>query len=220
LFYSDIIVRDQHLFIALNDFGGSGMAKVAVIDLTTNKLEKVITDDRTATLFGTLPTAIMAMDESGNIFVQGSGLFSDKPSGILRIKAGETSFDPDYFFNLSETTGGSCFGLYHFGDGLTFTTVSENDDNWFGSDGTAPSFRYHQIDLNTQTSTGDLDAALPNTFAASKTMFFMQISEDELLFPVAGTDEDALYSYGIASGSVTKKIELTSGYASGLVRVY
>ncbi|MCB0629978.1 MAG: hypothetical protein R2824_24960 [Saprospiraceae bacterium] len=219
LFYSDMIVRDPYLFIALNDFGGSGMAKVAVVDLRTNQLEKIIEDDRTATLFGTLPTAIMAMDEDDNIYVQGSGLFSDKPSGILRIKAGEDAFDPDYFFNLSETTGSSCFGLYHFGGGLTFTAISENDDNWFGSDGNAPSFRYHKIDLDAQQSSGDPDAALPNTFAASKTMFFLQVSENELLFPIAGKDEDALYSYDIDSGAVSKKIDLTSGYASGLVPV-
>lgn len=129
LFYSDMIVRDPYLYITLNDFGGSGMAKVAVVDLRTNQLETVIEDDRTATLFGTLPTSIMTIDEDGDIYVQGSGLFSGKPSGILRIKAGEQTFDPDYFFNLSETTGSSCFGLYHFGDGLTFTTISENDDN-------------------------------------------------------------------------------------------
>jgi len=219
LFYSDMIVRDNNLFIALNDFGGSGEAMVAVVNLTTNTLEKVISDDRTATLFGTLTTAIMAQDENGDIYVQGSGLFSGKPSGILRIKAGETDFDPDYFFNLSTATGGSCFGLYTFGNGNTFTAVSENDDNWFGFDGNNPSFRYRKIDLSAQTDGGDLAAALPNTFAASRTMFFLQTGADEILFPIAGSSEDALYSYTISTGQVASKATSTSGYVSGLVRV-
>ena len=218
LFYSDMIVRDNTLFIALNDFGGSGEAKVAVVDLATNELEKVITDDRTATLFGTLPTAIMVLDENGDIYVQGSGLFSGKPSGVLRIKAGETTFDLDYFFDLTTATGGSCFGLYHLG-GVTFTAVSENDDNWFGFDGDNPSFRYHKIDLTAKTDEGDLASSLPNTFAASRTMFFLQTSEDEILFPIAGADEDAVYSYSIGSDAVAKKMVSSSGYVSGIVPV-
>ncbi|MDN5210418.1 hypothetical protein QQ020_00115 [Fulvivirgaceae bacterium BMA12] len=219
LFYSDMIVRGNTLFIALNDFGGSGEAKVAVVDLATNTLEKVISDARTATLFGTLTTSIMVQDENGDIYIQGSGLFSGKPSGILRILSGETEFDGDYFFDLTAATGGSCFGLYHFGNGATFTAVSEDDDNWFGFDGDNPAFRYRKIDLSARTDVGDLDASLPNMFAASRTMFFTQTSTDEVLFPTAGKDEDALYSYTISTGAVSKKITSTSGYVSGLVGV-
>ncbi len=218
LFYSDIIVRDNTLFIALNDFGSSGTAKVAVVDLTTGTLDKVITDDRTATLFGTVVSAVMAMDDNGYIYIQGSGLFSGKPSGILRIKAGETSFDPDYFFDLSTATGGSCFGLYHLG-GVTFTAVSENDDNWFGFDGDNPSFRFHKIDLTDKTDGGDLAASLPNTFAASRTMFFVQTTDNEILFPIAGADEDAVYSYSIDTESVAKKIVSSGGFVTGIVPV-
>ncbi len=217
LFYSDMIVRDNNLFIALNDFGASGEAKVAVVDLQTNTLEKVITDDRTATLFGTLTTAIIVEDSNGDLYFQGSGLFSGKPSGILKINAGETDFDTNYFFDLTAATGSSCFGLYYFGDNETFTTISENDDNWFGFDGDNPSFRYRKINLAGMSDGGDLNAVLPNTFAASRTMFMVQTSEDEILFPIAGTDEDALYSYTISSGVVAKKITSSSGYVSGLV---
>lgn len=219
LFYSDMIVRDNTLFITLNDFGTSGEAKVAVVDLSTNTLAKVISDARTATLFGTLTSSIMAQDANGDIYVQGSGLFSGKASGILRILSGETEFDGNYFFDLSAATGGSCFGLYHFGNGTTFTAVSVDDDNWFGFDGDNPSFRYRKIDLTARTDGGDLAASLPNTFAASRTMFFTQTSTDEVLFSTAGKDEDALYSYTISSGEVSKKITSTSGYVSGLVPV-
>ncbi|REE02051.1 hypothetical protein [Marinoscillum furvescens] len=219
LFYSDMIIRDQTLFIALNDFGSSGEAKVAVVDLQTNTLQKVITDDRTATLFGTLPSSIMASDANGDIYIQASGLFSGKPSGILRINAGETAFDPDYFFNLTDQVGGSCFGLYLIG-GVAFTALSENDDNWFGFDGDKPSFSYRKLDLTTSTDQGALDAALPNTFAGSRTLFFVQVSDDEVFFPIAGSDEDALYSYSLSTGDVTKKTTSTSGYVTGLVQVY
>lgn len=219
LFYSDIIVSGNNLFITLNDFGSVAEAKVAVIDLTTNTLTKVISDSRTSTLFGSLTTSIMTKAENGDIYIQASGLFTDKPSGVLRIKSGETEFDTGYFFDLTAATGGSCFGLYQFSNGQAMTAVSENDDNWFGFDGDNPSFRYRKIDLAGATDQGDLEASLPNTFAASRTMFFSQISSDEVLFPIAGSDEDAVYSYAIGTGTVTKKMTSTSGYVTGLVPV-
>lgn len=223
-FYADLIVRDNSLFVALNDFGGSGLAHVAVINLTSKKLEKIITDTRTTTLLGSTNTTVFALDASGDIYVHGSGLFSEfsedgkKASGILRIKNGETDFDENYFFDLSATTGfTTTYGLYHFGDGLTFTTISEDDANFFGSDGANPSFRYYRINLSSNTAIGDLGEALPNTFAASRTMFMVKTGEEEILFPIAGVNEDVLYRFDIASGNVTKKITSNSGFISGLV---
>ncbi|WP_024772536.1 DUF4374 domain-containing protein [Aquimarina macrocephali] len=217
LFYSDMIIRDTYLFITLNDFGGSGIAKIAVVDLNTNSLSKIITDDRTATLFNTLTSEIMTADAQGDIYIQASGLFSDKPSGVLRIKAGETEFDKDYFFDLKAATGKTCFGLYHFGNGVACTTISENDDNFFGTDGANPAFRYRKINLSNTTDLGDLEASLPNTFAASRTSFMKQVSEEEVLFAIAGTEEDALYSFEISSGTVSRKMKSNSGYITGLI---
>ena len=224
VFYADMMVRDSTLFVALNDFGGSGILSVGVIDLSTGVLSKIITDERSATPLGSTNTAVFALDTNGDIYVHGSGLLSEfsdlgkKPSGILRINEGETEFDADYFFNLTEATGfTTCYGLYHFGDGLTFTTVSENDDNFFGADGTAPAFRYYRINLEAQTSLGDLGTSVPNTFAASRTMFLTQTTQNEIVFPIAGVDEDALYRYEISSGDVAKKITSESGFVSGLV---
>ncbi|WP_103863604.1 hypothetical protein [Aquimarina sp. I32.4] len=217
IFYSDMVIKDTNLFVALNDFGGSGTAKVAVVDLKTNTLSKIITDDRTATLFNTLTSEIMTVDAQGDIYIQASGLFSDKPSGVLRIKNGQTDFDTTYFFDLGAAFGKTCFGLYHFGEGATFTIISENDDNFFGTDGANPVFRYQKIDLAGTKKVGDLETSLPNTFAASRTSFMKKTSDDEVLFPISGTEEDALYSYKISSGSVTKKMVSTSGYITGII---
>lgn len=219
LFYSDMIVRGNNLFVALNDFGGSGLAKVAVVDLTTDKLDKVITDDRTASLFNTLTSEIMMADAQGNIYIQASGLFSGKPSGVLKIKTGETEFDKNYFFNLKEATGKTCFGLYNLGNDVVGTTISEDDTNFFGTDGANPVFRYHKLNLSTTEDLGDLDTTLPNNFAASRTSFMKKVSDDEILFSIAGVGEDGLYSYNISNGSISKKIESTSGYITGLINL-
>ncbi|WP_062059453.1 hypothetical protein [Aquimarina longa] len=217
LFYSDMIIREDYLFVALNDFGKSKKAMIAVVDLKKNALHKVITDERTATLFNTLTSEIMTMDAQGTIYVQASGLFNDKPSGILKIKKGETEFDTSYFFDLGAATGKTCFGLYAFENGTAFTTISENDDNFFGTDGAKPVFRYRKIELSSTKDLGDLEQSLPNTFAASRSSFMKKVSKEEILFSIAGTKEDALYSYTISSGKVSKKMTSTSGYITGLI---
>lgn len=217
LFYSDMIIRDSNLFITLNDFGKSGTAMIAVVDLNTNSLSKIIKDDRTATLFNTLTSEIMTVDANGDIYVQASGLFSDKPSGVLKIKAGETDFDTEYFFDLKKATGKTCFGLYYIKDGVACTTVSANDDNFFGTDGANPVFRYQKINLSTAKDMGDLDASLPSTFAASRTSFMKHVTDGNILFSIAGTEEDALYAYEISSGKVSQKMKSTSGYITGLI---
>ncbi|MEW7279778.1 hypothetical protein ABW636_14390 [Aquimarina sp. 2201CG1-2-11] len=217
LFYSDILVRDSHMFIALNDFGGAAQASLAVIDLSENKLDKIITDERTSTLFNTLTSEILTLADNGDIYVQATGLYTDKPGGILRIKKDQTDFDTEYFFDLAATVGKTCFGLYHFGDGQSFTLTSDDDANFFGTDGANPVFSYHKLNLSTKESLGVLSESLPKTFAASRTAFMMQISDTEILFPIAGTDLDAIYSYNPATGETSQKSKSSSGYITGIV---
>jgi hypothetical protein len=58
----------------------------------------------------------LAKDEDDNVYVFSSAYDSrtTKPSGALRIKKGETRFDPDYFFNIQELAGGRhLFKVWH-----------------------------------------------------------------------------------------------------------
>ncbi|HBR97954.1 MAG TPA: hypothetical protein DD979_11335 [Gammaproteobacteria bacterium] len=49
---------------------------------------------------------MLSLAESGDIYVNNTASFGYDPSGIppgyLRLKAGETDFDPDYFFSIGE----------------------------------------------------------------------------------------------------------------------
>ena len=214
-FYSDMIVRDNTLFVALNDFGGADSSKIAVVDLNTRTLDKVIKDGRTGTLFGNLVSEILTTDEEGNIYVNAFGLsqFSsgNKPAAILKINAGETDFDPEYLFNLTETTGKSCFGVYYLGDGMAITTTVEDESQFFFE----PVFRYRKINLSEKTDLGEIATDLPNSSAP----YFKQDSDDEFLFPIAGSDEDALYRYTISTGEVSKVLNSTGGQITGFVKL-
>ncbi len=217
LFYSDMLVRDNHMFIALNDFGSAAQISLAVINLSENKLDKIITDERTSTLFNTLTSEILSIADNGDIYVSATGLYTDKPGGVVRIKKGQTDFDSEYFFDLAATVGKTCFGIYHFGDGQSFTLTSDDDANFFGTDGANPVFSYHKLNLSTKESLGVLSESLPKTFAASRTAFMMQISDNEIVFPIAGANLDAIYSYNPTTGKTSQKSKSSSGYITGIV---
>jgi hypothetical protein len=58
----------------------------------------------------------LAKDENDNVYVFSSAYDSrtTKPSGALRIKKGETNFDPDYFFDIQSLAGGRhLFKVWH-----------------------------------------------------------------------------------------------------------
>ncbi|MEJ7658789.1 MAG: DUF4374 domain-containing protein [Hymenobacter sp.] len=90
--------------------------------------------------------------------MQGDGT-SKVPSGVLRIKAGETRFDPNYFLNLKAATGKECKSLYLF-NGLAFTTRIEDPTDAYEFNG--PNYRYYKLDLNAKTSGGVLPGLPPD----------------------------------------------------------
>jgi len=187
-YYLDMVERDDKLFMGVhyeNNFvPANDSAYVAVIDLNANAVEKVIADNRTGMVFGGQGSnAGMIKAENGDIYVQGLGTLNDggsSPSGVLRIKAGSSDFDEDYFFDLVEATGNISYGIYHTSGGRTFTArVEDETDFWEFLTG-EPQFTYHEIDLNAKTSIGAV-AGLPTTYG-SRRMIIHELENQNLLF--------------------------------------
>lgn len=80
-------------------------AEVAIIDLGTKKVEKVIKDSRTRPV-GMFRHSCAFTDEKGDIYFYSAGMDGVNPlkDGFLRIKKGETEWDKDYHFKLSTTS--------------------------------------------------------------------------------------------------------------------
>lgn len=104
------VIRDGKLYVALNQknsthtaWPGTG-AEVAIIDLKTNKVEKVIKDSRTASV-GLFRHSSAIMDEKGDIYFYSTGMDGMNPlkDGFLRIKKGTDKWDGDYYFQLSKS---------------------------------------------------------------------------------------------------------------------
>lgn len=230
-YYLNMVERDGKLFMAVhyeNNFKPiNDSAYVAVIDLATNVVEKVIADGRTGMVFGGQAGPGMVTDANGDIYVQAKGTFTENvydpnaasgkpgvsPSGILKIANGTTNFDQNYFFNLDSETGNACWGIYHLDNGLSFTKRVEDETDFFEFATGEPQFKYYKIDLLSGKSEGVVEG-LPTSY--TKSMLVKGFDEEMVLFSTSTNDENAVYAYEIATGNVSKKFTSTGGYITGL----
>ena len=230
VFYQGMVIRDTYLFMGVTylneDFANLEDAVfVAVINRTTNTVEKLISDDRsnmmwnggTASSFS--PNSLVK-DANNDIYVTGYAN-NGKPSGILKIKNGTTEFDPDYFFNLNTATGKPCLGLFYFGNGLTFT-IRYSDEVAYPFDSNADyepyaTAEYYKIDLTAKTSSGNISASLPKVFGNNS--FMTKWDNDKIYFNVAAAASNSIYSYAINGGAVTKEFDLSAGACNGFTKI-
>lgn len=109
---SGMIVRDNHLFVTLGQwkagtwFPKEKVVEVLIIDIQTDEVIKHIKETKSEFSFPTNPGDKILMDADKNIYIHCIGAYGEVPGfdgGILRIKAGETDFDPDYIIKFNET---------------------------------------------------------------------------------------------------------------------
>ena len=214
MYYLGMKARDGKLFMGVF-YEGAGFvekyndtAYVAVIDLAAAKLEKLIKDYRTGSVFDAYNS--FAIDKNGDIYVAALG-YTNRPSGILRIKKGQTDFDASWFFDLDAATGYKCRGVSVFDNGLAFTLALVKPDDGYEING--PSHNFYRIDITQKKSAGKL-AGLPDVYGSGGAVM-RRYNDDQLLFVVSGKSENSIYSYLPANGNVNKKVTLTGGRCSG-----
>lgn len=223
IYYLGLVERNGYLFMGVNYQNASfenleDAVFVAVINKATATVEKLLKDTRsnmmwnggTASSFS--PNSLIK-DASGDIYVTGYA-GNGKPSGILKIKNGETQFDASYFFDLDAATGGHCLGLFHFGNDKVFT-IRYSDPSAYPFDGSAAGEIY-KIDLQAKTSAGNISTALPKFFGSST--FMTKWDDDKIYFSVAAQGSNAIYSYKISGGAVVKEFDLT-GKCNGFTKI-
>lgn len=221
-YYLDMIERDDKLFMGVhyekNFVPVNDSAYVAVIDLNSRAVEKVIADHRTGMIFGGQASNVgMIKTSNGDIYVQGLGTTLNggiSPSGLIKIPNGQTSFDPDYFMNLQDATGNVCFGIYQMPNGRTFTAKVEDAADFFEFQTGQPQFKYFEIDIQNRSSLGAVPG-LPTTYG-SRRMIILPYTDQKLLFTTATNDENAVFSFDTATNTSSKLFTSTGGYITGL----
>ncbi|WP_396590887.1 DUF4374 domain-containing protein [Allomuricauda sp. R78024] len=221
-YYLDMMERDDKLFMGVhyeNNFVPvNDSAYVAVIDLNSRTVEKILSDNRTGMVFGgQAANTGMVKAENGDIYVQGLGTTLSggaSPSGLLKIANGQTDFDSDYFMDMEAATGNVCYGVNLMPSGRAFTSKVEDENDFFEFQTGEPQFTYYEIDILNGTGIGAVPG-LPTTYG-SRGMIIRPLDGEELLFTNATNDENAVYSFDGATNSASKKFVSTGGYINGL----
>ncbi|HIB36656.1 DUF4374 domain-containing protein [Mesonia sp.] len=135
--YSGMVVSGDHLFLSyyISDpetfaTTHTDQAEVAVFSYPELEFQEVITDDRVGPIGGFNTKSGLVKDAAGNVYAishsnPANGYSqSTKPAGILKINAGETTFDEDYFFDINEIAGGNMVYAKLLSNGQFFTEIN------------------------------------------------------------------------------------------------
>lgn len=166
-----MIARDGYVFVGLSQMVAGWtspaeykQADMAVIDTRTDKLVKMISETQSGFSQPTRPIAPKSIfiDEKGDIYMTCLGNFGMVPghkAGILRIKKGETDFDPTYNFLITgasiageEKTAGFISSIYYAGNGKAYGYIDMPGYYKAGESGyTAISNRAVEMDIYHKT---------------------------------------------------------------------
>ncbi|MEM6805060.1 MAG: DUF4374 domain-containing protein, partial [Bacteroidota bacterium] len=139
-------VRDGKLFVPFHKLTADGFfltpqpdeAFVAIYDYPNVSADpiKIISDTRTSHIGVNGATTGLIETDNGDLYSFSCGASmagfipaSTKPSGILKIPAGSTDFDANYFFDVeAATNGGKVFWFDHIGGDKALARIITADD--------------------------------------------------------------------------------------------
>ena len=213
-----IIERGGKLFIALqqnNSFTTSeNGAYILVVDESTLTVEKMISDTRLDWVGRPGMQETFTLFENGDIYVYCLGSFGyveGQHHGFLRIKNGETEFDPDYVFNMTDLSIDGVEGdftshvnqAYYDGGNIMYVTAKApalalNQDF----------FRerpFYSLKLDLMNKTAEkLDIPLTNFYSGDITKL-----DQKVIFSISSETAVGLFSYDPETGQSSSTTEIT-----------
>lgn len=220
------VVREGKLFVSLGQYvdaqnaitGAQG--SVAIIDIATDKVEKVISESMTAAVGGLddMNNSSAFVDEKGNIYFYSAaamGWMEGYEEGWVRIKAGETEFDTSWVFRMKKAeyegesssnnflmTGGAYVGDGKF---VGFFGNFADPSNFYNYEW---SFVVVDVYKKTVEKIPGLSPTIP-WFAPS-----IHIDSDgSVLFGHADEENNSIYRYDVDSKKLTKEMDVKTGTA-------
>lgn len=226
---SVMALRNGKLYVACvqtsDGYTSTKPAQMLIIDVNNNQITSA-TDNRTSWCGSIDEKYSLMFDESGDLYVfctASYGFVPGQKSGYLRIKNGQATFDPTYFFNVSDLNivgipNGKVDYLQHmhyFGNGIAYSTgniyaLASNPPNYV-TDRTMGSFK---VDLYNKTIT-KLDLPYSNGYAASINIF-----ENKILFGLATATGVGIYTYDPATNTTSKNPVVTTQGDPSLIEVF
>lgn len=197
---------------------------VAVYNYPSMTLEKVMKDTRTGPAGSWAAFNAFLKDETGDIYVMSNSSMANgfsqatKKAAFLRIPGGTTAFDPDYFFDFEEITGGMKPAHVHYiGNGLVFAEVSTltnqtADDRWTDKD-----LKCCIIDLYNKAVTDIKEIPVHNGNGGRR--FTVLVDGGKVYFPVSTTDGIYIYRIDPATAVAELGARVSTTFVGGLFRI-
>jgi hypothetical protein len=219
-------VRDGKLYVGLaqlkNEYTAHRGVHLAIVDIETDTIEKVLSDERGKLAESGGEVDRIFTDEDGDLYVYGAGSYGFDPEqshGFLRIKAGESEFDPDYELDVGavelDVPGGRMDYLNHLiygGNGVVYATGNvpalASDPPDYAKDHT---FQAVSVDLPAGKLTL-LDLPRSNGYSGA----IAQVG-DRLLVAVASEEAIGVFELDLETGKASKQpVVKTMGYVSAI----
>ncbi len=204
-----IIYRNGKLYVCLvqtsNGYTSMHPAQMLIIDVNTERITS-ITDNRTTWAGSADSPHSLFFDEQGDLYVfcvASYGFVPGQKCGFLRIRNGASTFDPTYFFNITDYQIAGIPGntvnyfnhMYYGGNGIVYSTgnipaLMSNPPDYV-NDRTFASFR---VDVNVKT-VQKIELPYSNGYAAHVSMF-----EGKVLFGLSTTKGVGIFTYDLSTG--------------------
>ncbi len=228
-------VRGDKLFVPFHKLDARGWfttpradsAFVAVYDYPEVGAEpiKIISDGRTSNIGVNGATTGLIETESGDLYsfscgaeMAGFAPAATKPSGILRINAGETEFDSNYFFNIeAATNGGKIFWFDYIGGNKAIARILTDDNGgaWAAYGRSVFNQKLVIIDLVSQTVTDVANVPLHAKRYTSPVL----VEDGKVYVSIETAGEAHVYQVDIATATATKGAKINGKTIKGFYRL-
>ena len=227
------VIKGDKMYVSLNQFvdftnliaGPRG--SVAIIDLNADEVEKVIYTDKVAALGGMddMNGTASFVDENGDIYFYSNASYSfieGYQEGWVRIKSGESEFDTSWVFRMHDAAydgkktnhNSLMVGGTYIGDGKFF--------GFFGNFADPTNFNNYEwefVVVDVYKKTVEKVKGLTPTIPWFAPSIHLDADGKSVLVGHADSKGGAIYRYDIASGKVTKEMDVTTGTAYYIVPV-
>jgi hypothetical protein len=184
------MLKDNKVYVSFYPLHGSSWqtpqvdtAYISIFSYPELEYEKTIKDTRTGPIgyYGNSPA--MMLDEGGNLYTVSPSSYAagytsvSKSSGILRVNAGESEFDTNYFFDVEAVSGYKVLTAAYAGNGMAVARVAANETEeeiggWGAFKVTVPRLKVAVLDLVNKTVTDVVD--IPRHGGQYATPFFIE----------------------------------------------
>lgn len=228
-------VRGDKLFIPFHKLDAKGWfttpradsAFIAVYPYpdVTAEPEKIIADPRTSNIGVNGATTGLIEADNGDLYSFSSGAEmagfapkSGKPSGILRIPAGSTDFDPNYFFNVEQVTnGGKIFWFDYIGNNQAIARILTDDNGGAWAAFGRNSFNQKLVILDLVNQTVTDVANVPMHAKRYSSPVFIENGKSYLSIETA--DEAYVYEIDLETATGTRGAKIEGKTIKGFYRL-